>query len=93
MTVYVFRLGGIVEKGSAPPRSGLAVISDVMPPAKHMSTGVVTDSKSHFRAMTKRAGLVEVGNDPAARREGSKPDFTAGIERDVQRAIQEVNSR
>ncbi len=40
------------------------VISDVMPETAHVD-GKHYTSKSAFRAVTKREGYVEVGNDPA----------------------------
>ena len=88
--VFVYRDGQIVPKSSAPPKRGVFVISDVMDPAKHMGTGVLTDSKSHFRAMTKAIGAIEVGTDPAASRPLPKhePSMT-DIVNDVRRSISE----
>jgi hypothetical protein len=72
MPVYVYRNGKLVEKYLAPPLvSGSAapnVISDIMPETRHMVTGRYHTSKAAFRAETKAAGCIEVGNDPAITR-------------------------
>lgn len=72
-TTYVYRDGKVIEKHLAGPRHAASVapnvISDSMAPIKHMATGKVVDSKSAARAMTRAAGCVEVGTDPA----GSRP--------------------
>ena len=69
MPIYVLRDGQFIEKHLAPPRfdSGEApyVISDIMDPTRHMATGRYHTSKAAFRADTKAAGCVEVGNDPS----------------------------
>jgi len=51
------------------------VISDTMDPTEHVD-GKFYDSKSAFRAVTKREGFIEVGNDPARHKliEKPKPD-------------------
>jgi hypothetical protein len=49
-------------------RSDLAcpmVVTDSMSPVQSMTNGQLYDSKSAIRAEYKRAGVVEVGNDPA----------------------------
>ncbi len=72
------------------------VISDTMPPTKHMGTGKTHDSKAAFRADTKAVGCVEVGNDPAALRDNSqrRTDVPASdIAQDVKRSIAELNNR
>ena len=48
------------------------VISDSMDPTEHVD-GRFYDSKSAFRAVTKREGYVEVGNDPARHKLIEKP--------------------
>jgi hypothetical protein len=72
MSVYVYRNGKLVEKHLAPPLAGGSaapnVISDIMPETRHMVTGRYHTSKAAFRAETKAAGCVEVGNDPAITR-------------------------
>jgi hypothetical protein len=58
-----------------PARSHLPapmVISDHMDPLEHVD-GRLYDSKSAFRAVTKREGLVEIGNDAARFRKAPKP--------------------
>lgn len=58
-----------------PARSHLPapmVISDAMPPTEHVD-GKFYESKSAFRAVTKREGMIEVGNDPARLRKPPKP--------------------
>ncbi len=64
-----------------PARSHLPapmVISDHMDAIEHVD-GRLYESKSAFRAVTKREGLVEVGNDPARHRRPPKrkPDRKA----------------
>ncbi len=72
------------------------VISDTMPPTKHMGTGKIHDSKAAFRADTRAVGCDEVGNDPAALRDNSqrRTDVPASdIVQDVKRSIAELNNR
>lgn len=45
--------------------SGVQIISDGMEPTRHMADGNYYTSKSEFRKATKRAGCIEVGNDPS----------------------------
>lgn len=45
------------------PAPRVYIISDHMPAARHMATGGMFDSKSAFRAATRAAGCVELGND------------------------------
>lgn len=67
MTVYVYRNGQLVEKSLAESLhssdNAPSVISDTMEPMRHMATGRYFTSKRAFRAETKAAGCVEVGND------------------------------
>jgi hypothetical protein len=66
MTVYVWRNGKMVEKHLAPPkpRSGVPyVISDEMPSTRHMATNRYFTSKAKFRAETKAAGCIEIGEE------------------------------
>lgn len=74
------------------PSKSAHVISDSMPMLKHMGTGKYSDSKSHFRAMTKSSGAIEAGTDPAITRSTPKDvqPITDYVQ-DVKRAIQEVN--
>ncbi len=104
-TTYVMRGGKIVDKATAPPLNistdpRIYVIGDVMEPMRHQATGRMYDSKARFRADTRAAGCVEVGNDPAIRRDpGVKGRMTGGwgdqasAAADVKRAIQELRSR
>lgn len=62
-----------------PARSDLPcplVISDEMAPVQSMLDGKLYSSKSALRATYRRAGVTEVGNDPARlkTRGGAKPD-------------------
>lgn len=95
-TTYVIRNGELVEKHLAPPlhapRTAPNVISDHMAPTKHMATGKVTDSKSAFRAMTRTAGCVEVGTDPAGRRP-PPPRELPSMAPYVERAIAQLETR
>lgn len=64
-----------VARGDFPcPR----IISDSMDPTEHVD-GKFYESKSAFRAVTKREGYIEVGNDPARLKpiEKPKPDARA----------------
>lgn len=66
----------------APARSDLPcplVISDVMDPVQSMLDGKYYTSKSALRATYQKAGVVEVGNDPARfkTRTKKKPDPNA----------------
>lgn len=84
----------VVLREHRTPRPSKApnVISDYLPPLKHMGTGVISDSKSHHRRMTRDLGLVEVGNDPQARVEKPRELVSmTEIAMDVKRAIQESN--
>ncbi len=98
MSIYVYRNGKLVEKHLAPPlASGSAapnVISDIMDPTRHMVTGRYHTSKAAFRAETKAAGCVEVGNDPAI----TRPRKTVPLSReqrreDIRRTIYELRNR
>lgn len=91
MTTYVLRDGKLVEKWLA-RRQVPAVISDTMEPMQHMATGRVHTSKAAFRADTRAAGCIEVGNDPAALRGSKRPEPNTGeIVADIKRAMQELN--
>lgn len=64
MTTYVIRDGKLVEKSTVEPL-GHYVISDEMPPTRHMADGKHYTSKAKFREATRRAGCVELGNENA----------------------------
>lgn len=56
----------------------------------HPATGEHYDSKSAFRAATKAAGCVEMGNDAQASR---RPEYreAGGVETDIKRAIEQLS--
>lgn len=60
---YVWWNDQWVSVVAEPPKPRLAIISDSMNPLRHPVSGVILDSKSQFRAMTRDAGCVELGND------------------------------
>lgn len=68
MTTYVFRNGRVVQKSRAKAMSaGFYVMSDNLGGMLlHPVTGKRTDSKSHFRQMTRDTGHVEVGTERQA---------------------------
>lgn len=102
---FVMRNGRLVAKRFAPPLvqstdARVYVIGDVMEPIKHPGSGRVYDSKARFRADTRALGLVEVGNDPAGKRDighhgrmANGWGNQASVANDVKRAIQELRSR
>ncbi len=99
---FVMRNGKMVDKRHAAPLnvstdSRLYVIGDVMDMLQHPATGRYYDSKARFRADTRAAGCIEVGNDPAIRRDvgaqGRVKVTQADVAQDVKRAIQELRSR
>ena len=89
---------GMVPKHLAPPKchavdAHVYVISDTMAPVLNMATGRMHDSKSRFRADTRSAGCIEVGNDPAALRTRGLPEPTMHeVAGDVKRSIEELRS-
>jgi hypothetical protein len=97
MTTFVYRNGKLVDKHLAPPLtvSGSApnVISDIMPETRHMVTGRYHTSKAAFRAETKAAGCIEVGNDPAITRP-RKPVLLSREKRrdDIRRTIYDLRN-
>lgn len=67
------------------PRVGPYIIRDCMDAAVHPATGETMDSKSAFRAATRAAGLVEIGNDAIA---PAPPAYDpADLKGDVAKAI------
>lgn len=77
-----------------PQRSFLAapmLVRDSMDAIKHPVDGKLYDSKSTFSRITKDAGMIEVGNDPARLRPPPKPrpDRNA-IKETVQKAMARV---
>lgn len=65
------------------------IITDDMVPACHPVSGVVVDSKSAFRRMTKDAGCVELGND-AAQVVAQRPEPDRTIRQDIHKAWQKL---
>lgn len=66
MTTYVIRAGQAIEKHLAPPLheadDAPRLIRDSMDPTWHPADGQIYDSKHKFRAATKAAGCIEVGD-------------------------------
>lgn len=77
-----------VELAWSLPAPRIGLISDHMPPTRHMATGALMDSKSAFREATRAAGCVEVGNDALAATPHPVPDV-AGIRNDVRQSLQD----
>ena len=66
------------------------VISDSMDLTEHVD-GKHYDSKSAFRAVTRREGYVEVGNDPARLKPIEKPKVDPKVRRDaIEKATAQV---
>lgn len=66
------------------------VVSDVMPSLSHVD-GRTYDSLSAYRAVTKREGYIELGNDPARLRPPEKPKRdTKKLDDAIHRAIAEI---
>lgn len=89
MTKYIWQDGHWTEVSCVSRRvAGPFLIRDTMAPLRHMATGQMFDSKSAFRAATKAAGCLELGNDaaPAPRAWGPDPD----LKQDIGQAIQMV---
>lgn len=86
---YVMRNGRLVRKERAVPKpgSGLYVISDTMPDMRHPATGKVMNSKSQFRAITRAAGCVEVGNEI---QRDTRQMGVGGLKADIAQAIREL---
>lgn len=66
MTTYVIRAGHAIEKHLAPPLheadDAPHLIRDGMDATWHPADGKLYDSKHRFRAATKAAGCIEVGD-------------------------------
>lgn len=98
MPTYVWRDGELYEKHLAPPKYEIDskapnVISDTMPMLRHMGTGRYFDSKAAFRAETRAAGLVEVGNDPSLTRPRKPVPLSRERRReDIKRTIYELRN-
>lgn len=95
MTTYVMRNNKLVEKQYAEPIEGAYVISDEMSPTRHMADGRYYTSKHKFRAATRAAGCIEVGNDPSIM--SPKPRRRVELDRrkrveDIKRTIYELRN-
>jgi hypothetical protein len=98
MTTYVLRDGELIEKDLVPPlhvihERACHYISDIMDPTRHMATGRMFDSKKRFRAETRAAGCVEVGDqkDYGKRRAPPKLDKRERVEH-IKRSIYELQN-
>ena len=95
MTVYVYRKGKVVKRGSrADAGAAPYVISDIMDPIQHMATGRMHDSKAAFRRDTKASGCVEIGNDSCL----TKPRQHIPLDRrqrreDIRRSLYELRNK
>jgi hypothetical protein len=70
------------------------IISDAMPPTEQVD-GVFYESKSAFRAVGKKLGLIEVGNEkfkPRTRPSASK-EHEEGRARSIKKAMEKVRSK
>lgn len=89
---------GMVPAEIAGPKhesdSASYVISDTMDATRHMADGKYYTSKAQFRAATKAAGCVEVGNEIATVTKSRKPvQLDRGKRReDIQRTIYELRN-
>lgn len=77
MPTFVYRNGKLVDKRFAEPlHSGgpaTHVISDTMDALQHMADGKMYTSKAKFRAATKAAGCIELGNETSTILKPRKP--------------------
>ena len=99
MTTYLYRNGKLVPKHLAEPlvtaSAAPNVISDIMDPTRHMANNKMYTSKSQFRAATKAAGCVEIGNETATLLKPRKPaTLDRGQRRDdIRRSIYQLRNR
>lgn len=98
MPTYVIRNGELVDKALAEPLNygsdATQVISDIMPETRHMADGKTYTSKSRFRAATRAAGCIEVGNEVQVL---TKPRAPVPLDRakrrdDIRRTIYELRN-
>ena len=89
---------GMVDSRVAGPKHGgneaTHVISDTMDPTRHMADGKTYTSKAAFRAATKAAGCIEVGNEVST---VTKPRKRIELDRrkradDIRRTIYELRN-
>lgn len=92
MTTLVFRDGKMVEKHLASGDVDAPfVIRDEMEPTVHMATGRVISSKRKFRAETKAAGCIEVGDHVFKPRQPVKLDRRERVE-SIRQTIYELRN-
>ncbi len=95
MTTYVIRNGELVDKAFAPPLdspdSAPHVIRDTMDETRHMATGRVFTSKRAFRAETRAAGCIEIGDHKFKPRQPIKLDKRERVEH-IKRAIYDLRN-
>lgn len=99
MPTFVYRNGKLVDKRKAPPKEGVHgqasfVISDEMPPTRHMADCKMYTSKAKFREATRAAGCVEVGTETKALLAPRKPiELDRGQRREaIQQAIHQIRN-
>lgn len=91
MTQYVWWQNQWVGVSRETPKPRIAIISDHMTPLRHPVSGAILDSKSQFRAATRAAGCVELGND--AQSCASRVAFDRkGLRNDINQAISELEA-
>lgn len=89
---------GLIDRNMLLPHFGRGeaayVISDEMPPTRHMCDGKHYTSKAKFRETTKAFGCVEVGNETATLLKPRKPiELDRGERRnDIRRAMWELRN-
>jgi hypothetical protein len=90
---YVWHNGAWRDVTNAPRRASRfpSIIRDGMDALQHPATGEVFDSKSAFRAATKAAGCVELGNDAPSVAPAPVYD-TASIKADLATAYDQVEA-
>ncbi len=99
---FVYRPGhpmanenGLVDRSLAYEQTGDApyVISDSIEATRHMADGKYYTSKAKFRAATKAAGCVEVGNDASILRPRKPVTLSREKRRDdIRRSIYELRN-
>ena len=98
MITYVYRNGKVVDKRRSKPRfvanDATFAISDTMDTLQHMADGKMYDSKKAFRAATRAAGCVEIGNEERTLLTPRKPIPLDPAKRreDIRRTIYELRN-
>lgn len=73
-TTYVFRDGKVIPKHTAPPKSGVSVISDISPFVSPIDSTEIT-SRSALREHERKHQVRQIGNDYAG---SEKPTWWDG---------------